>query len=79
MFGGFVFNQFVNGGFEAPFFIVAFGCLFRQRWPCSPGTFSCFNLWEQATGVIHVERQPTISQFSRHQVHASGVLQSDPP
>jgi len=30
-------------------------------------------LWEQATGVIRVEGNPTISQFSRRQARASGV------
>lgn len=30
-------------------------------------------LWEQATGVIRVEGNPTVSQFSRRQARASGV------
>ncbi len=31
-------------------------------------------LWEQATGVIRVEGNPTVSQFSRRQARATGVL-----
>lgn len=31
------------------------------------------DLWEQATGVIRPEGNPTISQFSRQQARASGV------
>lgn len=30
-------------------------------------------LWEQATGVIRVEGNPTVSQFSRRQARAGGV------
>jgi hypothetical protein len=30
-------------------------------------------LWEQATGVIRVEGNPSVSQFSRYQARASGV------
>jgi hypothetical protein len=30
-------------------------------------------LWEQATGVIRTEGNPTVSQFSRRQARASGV------
>jgi hypothetical protein len=31
------------------------------------------DLWEQASGVIRVEGNPTVSQFSRRQARATGV------